>query len=546
MKKNRIIYGLLVIIVLLNSCSSVKKTSTQEWNTIITKLCKDAVLSDTTVFNQLAREHIIQAAVYQQQYRYADAIIEYQEALRYDSSHVIMYLIAKNYTELNKFQTAKEYLFQSIAKDSTLIPALELLSDIVLSEGKTDEALSIYKKIQELEPKESLFYKTRMAIIYETTDIDKAIEIYESVLDSLDKRLIIVRLSELYKRKNDNVNLARILELGTKVFEGNNYYINELMFTYLKIDSINSAMKLLDTLDQRASGKDIELAYGIIGNWLAEDNNPKNDIYRQNYIKRIDNRFISDWSINLISGFIADGLNDTILSEQFYNKSMKNSEDSNQIIIYRTTHYLRKKAYTNAITLLENYEQHKPQEYIFPFYLGISYFNQGQFDNSIKYLHKSLLIDNDNIDVLTQLGLVFDRINKMDSSDYYYQKALEVDNMDPLVNNNYAYSLTIRGKELQKALEMSSIAIKAEPTNASYLDTYSWVNYMLGEYNTSLVYIKQAIEYGAKNSEVYEHLAEIYIKLGKVNEAIDSFEKALVIEPENERIINRLQTLKNK
>ena len=49
-----------------------------------------------------------------------------------------------------------------------------------------------------------------------------------------------------------------------------------------------------------------------------------------------------------------------------------------------------------------------------------------------------------------------------------------------MVLNNYAYFLSLEGRELEKALTMSSRAIALTDNNPTYLDTHAWVLFKLG------------------------------------------------------------------
>ncbi|MBR1538227.1 MAG: tetratricopeptide repeat protein, partial [Bacteroidales bacterium] len=54
----------------------------------------------------------------------------------------------------------------------------------------------------------------------------------------------------------------------------------------------------------------------------------------------------------------------------------------------------------------------------------------------------------------------------------YYERALKIDPDYNPVLNNYAYYLSLEGKNLKKAKEMSRKTIATEPDNPTYLDTY--------------------------------------------------------------------------
>ena len=84
--------------------------------------------------------------------------------------------------------------------------------------------------------------------------------------------------------------------------------------------------------------------------------------------------------------------------------------------------------------------------------------------------------------------------------------------------NNYAYYLSERGERLTQAEEMSYKTIKAEPKNATYLDTYAWILFMEGRYSEAKIYIDQALqnlEESENNDVIKEHAEKIKSKLIK-------------------------------
>ncbi len=87
--------------------------------------------------------------------------------------------------------------------------------------------------------------------------------------------------------------------------------------------------------------------------------------------------------------------------------------------------------------------------------------------------------------------------------------------------NNYAYYLCeMVGKTsgskanndtaaiLEKAERMSLKALKAEPANANYLDTYAWILFRMGKADEALPYIEMALEFDTNDSSVINDHAE--------------------------------------
>ncbi len=75
-----------------------------------------------------------------------------------------------------------------------------------------------------------------------------------------------------------------------------------------------------------------------------------------------------------------------------------------------------------------------------------------------------------------------------------YRALLRLDPRNLMWMNNLAWHLCLSGEDLQYAEELSRTTILRESGNATYLDTYAWILYRQGEYDTALFYIQRAIE----------------------------------------------------
>jgi tetratricopeptide (TPR) repeat protein len=116
-------------------------------------------------------------------------------------------------------------------------------------------------------------------------------------------------------------------------------------------------------------------------------------------------------------------------------------------------------------------------------------------------------------------------------SDSYYEMILEVEPENLMIRNNYAYYLSVRDENLEKAKTLSYLTVLREPENATYLDTYGWIMFKMNELKEAKTYIEKAIRKGAyNNAEVLDHYGEIMFKLGKCNEAIEAWNKVLELD----------------
>ena len=96
--------------------------------------------------------------------------------------------------------------------------------------------------------------------------------------------------------------------------------------------------------------------------------------------------------------------------------------------------------------------------------------------------------------------------------------------------NNYAYFLCTEGGNLKKAEEMSAKAVKAEPTNATYLDTYAWILFCEERYAEAKFYMDATLKNdtdSAVSAAVLEHAGDIYMKVGEKEQALEFLQKAI-------------------
>ncbi|MER3329725.1 MAG: hypothetical protein RIF34_09130, partial [Candidatus Kapaibacterium sp.] len=95
---------------------------------------------DTNYFESQARSYLIAGTLKQQHKEYAASIIEFQEALRYDSSAAIEFAIAKSYLEIRKIDIAKEHLYRATILNPSFVQAYDLLTEIFLYRSELEKA----------------------------------------------------------------------------------------------------------------------------------------------------------------------------------------------------------------------------------------------------------------------------------------------------------------------------------------------------------------------------------------------------------------------
>jgi tetratricopeptide (TPR) repeat protein len=120
------------------------------------------------------------------------------------------------------------------------------------------------------------------------------------------------------------------------------------------------------------------------------------------------------------------------------------------------------------------------------------------------------------------------KLDRVEEAFKAFDSVISIDPENWLAMNNYAYYLSLRNEELEKAEQLSSKAVRANPDNPTYLDTYSWVLFMRKDYTLAKFYMETAIKNGGdKNGVIVEHYGDILFMLGQKQEALEQWKKAL-------------------
>ena len=180
--------------------------------------------------------------------------------------------------------------------------------------------------------------------------------------------------------------------------------------------------------------------------------------------------------------------------------------------------------------------EYNPEEMAFYYFLGLAYFQKGDENLTLQTIQKGVLqvSDKSNKGMVSELyaimGDILQKKGKMQQAFAAYDSCLQWkdDNIGCL--NNYAYYLGEDGHNLQKAEQMSYKTIKAEPKNSTFLDTYAWILFMQDRFAEAKIYADQAVTNdtdSVQSAVILEHTGDIYACLGKVNDAVDFWKKAV-------------------
>ena len=165
-------------------------------------------------------------------------------------------------------------------------------------------------------------------------------------------------------------------------------------------------------------------------------------------------------------------------------------------------------------------------------FAAMAFRNQKKHDQEIevydRLLNSGLMEDADLVDIWVSKGDVCCMLGDYKKAYKSYDMALKIDPDNIYALNNYAYYLSVQGKNLKKAYAMSRKTVEAKPDDATFLDTFGWILYLMGKPEEAKANFKHAMLYGGKESVVIlDHYAEVLFALGEYDKAMVYWNSAI-------------------
>ncbi len=364
--------------------------------------------------------------------------------------------------------------------------------------GQKDKEIEEIQKLITNFPQETRYYAMLAELYMGRKMEEKALEAYEKILEiDPDDPYIHISLSDYYRKNNQPEKAYAELKKGfanpqlnveTKVQILLAYYTVAELYSEKKDQASELANVLIETHPEDPQ------AYSVYADFLyqQEKYEEAREAYRK--ILQFDSSKYAVWQQLL---FIESELADF--------EAMKTESEK-------------------AIELF-------PQQPLLYLFSGVADFQLENYESTIKKLKRgsNFIVGNDGMlsQFYANIGDAYNELKEFEKSDEYYEKALDLEPLNALVLNNYAYYLSLRNKDLPKAKEMAEKAVELDSANSANLDTYAWILYKMNDYIEAEKWIKKAMEHGGDQDDtILEHYGDILYKLGQNDEAYQYWLKA--------------------
>src|SRR5438552_10706876 len=187
------------------------------------------------------------------------------------------------------------------------------------------------------------------------------------------------------------------------------------------------------------------------------------------------------------------------------------------------------------------------------YYLGIAQREAKQTQQAVatfeEALHEAELDQDDeivNAKFYFNYGATAEQAGLYDKAADLLRKSIALDPANAGEAYNYlGYMWADHNMHLDEAEEMIKHALELEPNNASYLDSLGWVEFRKGKFDQALADLLRAAKNMSRGDPiVFEHIGDTYWKLDRLPQAVESWQKALTLDPQNKELANKINNTK--
>lgn len=269
----------------------------------------------------------------------------------------------------------------------------------------------------------------------------------------------------------------------------------------------------------------------------------------KNTIELLKNELESgEADVNLLSYFSWAylGLGDTINAKWYANLAINNFPNLPQGYITLSNLYVKFEQYDLALKVLMDglFYARKFEESIYGEMLKVLSLSK-RYDECIAIGERILKRFPKNTSIIGSIAYSYFQLKDTAKCLYYYEKILKIQPDKAENLNNLGYFLAYYGKDLNRALKLTKEAVKKEPYNPSYIDSYGWALFKLGRIREAEFQIVKSLILDRSNGTIWEHLGDIYYKRGMIEEARAVWKKALELGnlEDREALLQKLDSL---
>jgi len=398
-------------------------------------------------------------------------------------------------------------------------------------EGKFDEALKVYDQLEKITGPSDELVIDRQKIYLKQNKLDlAAASLEERITADPSQMRYYLLLSEIYSSNGSNDKALKVLERAKKI-DPNNGMVHLALAEIYRDKKNNEACFNELLLAFALPDVDVDQKIRIITGYFPKFPEPNAKASALELSRILAASAPTDARAVALYG-------DMLFQNEKFPEAKtafkKAIELNNQLYDVREQ-LVRIELNTNDIDGVikdgEDALSYFPNQAWMNYLVGIAWIQKKDYNKALGYIKNATSLEFQDKQLLSlsfsALGDDYHELKNIKASDDAYDKALVYNPDNVFTLNNYAYYLSVRGEQLDKAAQMAKHANDLQAHTSSFEDTYAWILFKQKKYADAKTWIQKALADDKDKSAVKtEHYGDILFFLGDVDTAVNNWKKA--------------------
>jgi tetratricopeptide (TPR) repeat protein len=501
------------------------------------------------------------------------AIEQYREVYRLDPSDIESALwLARLYRLRNEHDKAEEVLRGTLKQDPENEAAVEQLTQLLMDEGKSAEAVSLlegitahssspilldllgdaytqakelakaedaYRKAAEMDPSELSHQRGLGQTLMAEEKFQEALAVYQKISDLMpDDSDVYLRIAQIYRELHQLDKAEENLVRAKQYAPGNlDVLYNEAMLYEAEgryEDAIRVLSDAVTGIKSQPPGlaskrRSLSILYQQLGQLYRDAQNYQAAIYTYEELGHLGDE--EDRRARMM-------IMDTYRTAKDLPKALQTSKEA--LAKYPADPAIRA---SHALLLGEDGQTDEAVKILRAQLQGNdadreTYLNIAQvYERGRRYKEAEEAAraaevmpgqPRDKVMVWFLLGAIYERQKFFDKAEEQFKKVLAVDPKNAPVLNYFGYMLGDLGIRLDEAEDLVQQALKEDPYNGAYLDSLGWIYFKQNKFAESEVALRKAVERESHDATIHSHLGDLFAKTGRGTLATAEWEKSLM------------------
>ncbi len=441
-------------------------------------------------------------------------------------------MVATIYIKMGEFEKAAGLLENIPEKSDEEIYSLGLIYE---SLNKKDKALNNYKHFFKNNPESiQMAYKIGKLLI-DKKRYSEAAQLYNDLLVRVgDKPDIFVMLGNLGVVQGDTAKGLEFFSKAITIDSTNEDALRNAAQVHLMRNDYPNAIVNYEKLYNNSSLGDI---YGKTLAILYFYNKQYPDA--EKLLNQLIQNDIDDYELHYYLGLVFEALDKKDFAYLEFEKTLAIRNTFNDAWKEMCYLSIKEKKYDEALDIAERFTKIVPDQNESWKLKGYVHNVRKEYSSAIESLLKAIVFDSTDLHAWFELGSAYERSKNVEKSTAAFKKVLKVRPDDPATLNYLGYMWAEKGIKLDSAKVLIEKALKIDPENGAFLDSYAWVFFQMGNIDSAFKYMELAMKKIDNDPVAYSHLGEIFFKKGELKKALEAFQKSLDLDAEDPVIIRK-------